>query len=114
MSELVLLAFRAMKHAVPHDLEPEIAKKVTEKAWDAYRARFEQYNPTISWGSDTKANVGFSAKGLTVSGTLELKPQAIEMDLEVPFLLRPFRKKAVEVIEREIRNWIGKAKAGEL
>ena len=38
----------------------------------------------------------------------------IEMDLDVPFVLRPFKGKAMGVIEEEIKKWIAKAKAGEL
>ena len=36
------------------------------------------------------------------------------LDLDVPFVFRLFKSKAVEVIEREVRVWIDKAKRGEL
>ena len=38
----------------------------------------------------------------------------IVMDLDVPFLFRPFQKRAMEVIEREVQVWIGKARSGEI
>lgn len=109
-----LIAFGAMKHAVPHNLAPEKARLVAEKAWESYQSRFSQFQPTLSWETDAKANVAFRAKGIAVSGTLTLLDKAIEMDLSVPFLLKPFRKKALDVIEREIRSWVDKANRGEI
>ncbi len=102
------------KHVVKHDLGPELAKKATLEAWKSYSARFAKYEPKSEWVTDSKANVQFTVKGVTLKGTLELVPHAIEMELEVPFLFRPFRKLALEVVEEEIRKWIDKAKAGEL
>ena len=39
---------------------------------------------------------------------------SIELELDVPFLFRPFRKQAIRVIEEEVQEWIEKAKAGDL
>lgn len=103
-----------MKHAVIHDLDLATSRQVTEKAWESYRERFAHYNPTIKWETDRRAVVGFRAKGVALTGSLELREGAIDMDLEVPFLLKPFRKKALDVIEREIRHWVEKAKRGDL
>ena len=102
-----------MKHAVPHDLGPERAKKVAEAALAAYEKKFAKYQPRAQWTSDTRASISFKAKGMSLSGTLEVRGNAIEMDLDVPFLLRPFQGMAVGVIEGEIKEWIAKAKAGE-
>ena len=35
-------------------------------------------------------------------------------ELDVPFLLRPFKKKAIDVIEQEIKKWVKKAENGEV
>lgn len=103
-----------MKHVVKHDLDLAVAKNVMEKAFGAYKEKFEKYNPTLNWTSEHRGDLAFEAKGAKIKGAVELKPGAIEIDLEVPFLLRPFTGKAVEVIEREIQKWVGKAKAGEV
>lgn len=103
-----------MRHAVKHDLDQEKAKKAAQKAWEAYSERFSEYNPQANWTSDTHADISFRAKGIHLKGSLELPPGEIVMDLDVPFVLRMFQKKAVEVIDREIKHWVGKAKAGEL
>ena len=53
-------------------------------------------------------------KGVSLKGSLEVNEKDIALDLDVPFLLRPFKGQALQVIEEEIRSWIGKSKAGQL
>lgn len=103
-----------MKHSVPHDLDVPTLRRVAERALAAYQERFAKYNPVAVWRDATHAEVSFNVKGVSLKGELELLPKAIEMDLDVPFLLRPFKSQALGVIEEEINKWIGKAKAGEL
>ena len=64
--------------------------------------------------SPTRAEISFNVKGMSLSGTLEVQPKAIEMDLDVPFLLKPFKGTAISVIEEEIKSWLAKEKAGQL
>lgn len=103
-----------MKHTVAHDLGRERAKGVAEAAWNSYSARFSSYSPTCHWDTESKANIGFKVKGVSLKGSLEVNETDIALDLDVPFLLRPFKGQALKVIEEEIRTWIGKSKAGEL
>lgn len=103
-----------MKHSVSHGLGKAKAIEVCKKAFDSYKERFAQYNPTANWVSEDRADIGFTAKGINLKGGLEVFDNKIEMDLEVPFLLRPFKGKALGVIEEEIQKWIGKAQKGEL
>jgi hypothetical protein len=103
-----------MKHAVPHDLGQEKAKQVTEAAWQSYCARFSNYNPTCDWTSANHAKIGFNVKGVSLNGAIEVRDSSIDLEMNVPFLLKPFTGKAVSVIEEEIKKWIAKSKAGEL
>ena len=103
-----------MKHTVTHDLGQDKAKRVAQAAFDAYKARFAEYQPKANWVNDRRADISFSVKGISLKGSMEVGPSTIDMDLDVPFLLRPFKGKAMGVIEEEIRKWIGKAKAGEI
>ena len=103
-----------MKHVMPHDLPPELAKKAAEKAFDAYRERFAKYDPTLTWVSETQAEATFSAKGIILVGNMYLRPTEIAFELDVPFVFGMFRKKAMEIMERELRIWVAKAKAGEI
>ncbi|MEZ4225570.1 MAG: polyhydroxyalkanoic acid system family protein [Polyangiaceae bacterium] len=103
-----------MKHSVHHGLGKAKAKEVAIKAFDSYKERFAKYEPRATWVSDERADISFRAKGISLSGSLEVRESAIDMDLEVPFILKPFKNKALSVIEDEIKHWIGKASAGEL
>jgi hypothetical protein len=95
-----------MKHVLHHDLDVEQSKKVAEKALREYQERFSRYNPTLVWLTDRRAQVNFAAKGMAISGFVELTPGAVEVDLEVPFLLRMFRKPAMKVLEDELKRQI--------
>lgn len=103
-----------MNHSVPHDLDTQTARRVLERAFDAYKERFSDYRPTMRWATEKKALINFHARGMSFDGSMELVDKAVAIELEVPFLLRPFRGRAIEIIEREIRAWIAKAKAGAL
>jgi len=103
-----------MKHQIAHDLESNLAKEAAVRAFEAYQKRFANFSPTMDWVANNKARIGFSVKGVKLEGSIDILPRAIELDLDVPFLFRPFKGKAIEVIEREVRNWLAKAKNGEL
>jgi hypothetical protein len=103
-----------MKHVVKHDLDQGLARKAADKAWEAYSERFSKYNPKATWTSETHADIEFTVKGMHLKGSIDLEPGGIALELEVPFVLRVFKKQAIDVIEKEIQKWIDKAKAGEL
>ncbi|HKO47629.1 MAG TPA: polyhydroxyalkanoic acid system family protein [Polyangiaceae bacterium] len=100
-----------MKHSVPHDLGQERAKKVAESALATYSQKYSNYNPQVSWKGPNKADISFKVKGMSLSGSLEVLASSIDLDIDVPFLLRPFKSQALGVIEGEINEWIKKAKA---
>jgi len=100
-----------MKHTVSHDLGQERAKKVTESALSSYAEKFAKYSPKTTWTTPNKATISFSVKGMSLSGAVEVKDKTIELELDVPFLLRPFQGQAISVIEGEIKSWLAKEKA---
>jgi len=103
-----------MKHVVHHGLGKAKAKEVAEHALSAYKERFAKYEPHANWEGADKANITFNVKGMKLKGALLVDEQDIEMELDVPFVLRPFKGKALGVIEEEIKKWVAKAKAGEI
>lgn len=103
-----------MKHTVVHGLGRDQAKKVAESAWQSYSSRFSEYSPSCTWTNDYKAQIGFKAKGISINGELEVNDKDIGIDLDVPFLLKPFKNTAIKVIEEEIQKWIAKSKAGQI
>jgi len=100
-----------MKHSVPHDLGQARAKKVAESALATYAEKYANYHPSVKWTGPNKAEISFKVKGMSLAGSLEVLERAIDLDIDVPFLLRPFKSQALGVIEGEINEWIKKAKA---
>ena len=92
---------------VPHKLDDAQARAAVEKAFDHYRTKYATYKPRLKWLDEHRAEVSFTAKGVTLSGTVVLTPGQIVMDAKVPFLLKPFTKKAVAAIESEMHKWLG-------
>jgi|RhiMethySRZTD1v2_1073278.scaffolds.fasta_scaffold12768_2 putative polyhydroxyalkanoic acid system protein len=103
-----------MKHSIAHDLGQARARQVADAAFQNYKERFSKYNPTAHWKNDRSCEIAFTVKGMTLRGSVDVTPSNIEMDLDVPFLLRPFKGTALGVIEDEIKKWVTKAKAGEI
>jgi hypothetical protein len=91
-----------------------LAKKAVDKAFESYSKRFADYHPTLEWVNDQHAKAGFSVKGISLKGEFGITPKVIELELDVPFVFRIFKNKALEVIEREVTQWVAKAKAGEI
>lgn len=103
-----------MKQSVPHDLGLDAASKATKAAIDAYSKRFAEYSPWVEWSSETAAKLGFTAKGLSLKGALSVAEKEIVIELDVPFLLKPFSGKAMSVVKEEITEWIEKAKQEQI
>jgi hypothetical protein len=98
-----------MKHSFSHCMDMDTARRTADAAWESYRMRFESFNPNIEWVGEYRAMIGFSAKGLSLKGELEIKPGRIDIALDVPLIFRILKKRAIEAIEKEIRAWEAKA-----
>jgi hypothetical protein len=48
---------------------------------------------------------------MSLNGAVEVKDKSIDLELDVPFLLKPFQGQAISVIEGEIKEWLAKEKA---
>ena len=59
------------------------------------RRKFAKYSPQTRWVTENRATISLNIKGMTLSGSLEVQAHSIDLDLEVPFLLRPFKSQAV-------------------
>ncbi len=103
-----------MKHTIDTGLGLELSKKAIGKAMEEYNARFAEYNPRFEWTTDTRGEFGFKAKGVSLGGTIVVRDQKVDVDMDVPFLFRIFQGKAMSVIEEQVRMWVERAKRGEL
>jgi hypothetical protein len=104
-----------MQHIIKHDLSPELAKKAAERAAEYYTQKWEKYDATTTWTSDTHAEITFHVKGVNVAATVDLQPGQVVIDMtKVPLLLRPFKNMALDVVQKTMEKWIVKAQNGEL
>ena len=103
-----------MQHSIPHDLPIDLARRATRAALDSYRERFASFDPGCDWPDDDHARVWFSARGLRLDGRIAVATDAVLLELDVPFVFRPLRSTALRIIEEEVREWIERARVGEL
>jgi hypothetical protein len=95
-----------MKHVLQHRLDLATSKQIADQAFAQYQKRLAKYEPTMCWLDDQHAEVQFEVKGIAMTGSVELRPGSVEIDLDVPFLFRPFRGIAIRVLEEELRMLI--------
>ncbi len=103
-----------MTHDIPHDLDFDLAKLAAEKAAESYSKRFAEFNCQYKWVSNTRMELSFRVTGKSLKGAMDIKTNKLSLGLDVPFVFRPFRGKAVSIIEGEVNAWIAQAKRGEL
>lgn len=103
-----------MKHTIDTGLDKALSKKAIDKAMEDYKARFAEYHPRFDWTGEDRGEFGFKAKGVSLGGRIAVRDRAIDVDMEVPFLLRVFQGKAMKVIEDQVKHWVERAKKGEL
>ena len=106
---------KSMEYSVEHGLDDRSrVREVVERAYDSYKERLADYNPSLTWVDDAKAKIGFRVLGKNIETFLTVTEKTVEMIGDLPFMFRPFQKKIVSVVGREVEKWIAKAKAGEL
>jgi hypothetical protein len=103
-----------MKHRIAHNLPLPLAQKATRAALEAYRQQFPQFKPGGEWLDAGRAKVWFQTPAGRLDGAVNVVKDAVELELDVPFLLRPFKGQAISIIENEVNIWIEKARRGEL
>lgn len=103
-----------MKHTIETGLDKALSRKAIERAMDAYRARFVDYEPRFQWTGDDRGEFSFRAMGVTLHGQIVVRDRAVDVDMHVPLLFRVFQGKAMRVIEDQVNLWVGKARRGEI
>lgn len=103
-----------MRHVVAHELGLELACQAARAACADYASRFARFEPKVVWSDPQRGEVRFQARGVQLVGRFEVRADRMILDLDVPLLLRPLQGRAVQVIDRELRRWIERARAGEL
>jgi hypothetical protein len=97
----------AVKHSVSHPLSTVDAKRAIEAAFAEYSQRFSGFAPQLQWPAPELAQVGFTALGRKIEAQVRVLDRALEVDIDVPLLARPFLGRAKAAIDREVARWVG-------
>lgn len=103
-----------MKQTIAHDLPVDLARQAATAALAYYAGRFPQANIRADWRGPHEAQVSMTIKGFTLKPRIAIRLGAIDVDVEIPLLARPFEGRARARIERELAMWVDKARRGEL
>jgi hypothetical protein len=97
------------RHVLPHPLDDAGARALIGQAFSHYAERYPAAKLQLVWTSDTRAELEGLARGLKMKARVELQPGRCLLDVDVPFVLRPFQDLAQRAIEREVKRWLERA-----
>ena len=98
-----------MKHVFSHNIDFETAKRAVDMAWESYKERLAKYRPSLEWVDDSMAKVGFKVGSIAFRCEILVGSTEFEVSASVPAIFRMFKKRAILVIEDDIRKWTAKA-----
>ena len=98
-----------MRHTVRHTLAPDKAKDVLEHALGAYREHYAEYQVETGWADEETAEIGFRMTGKQVRGKIKVCPDCYDIDLELPWMYRPFTQRIAGAVEQELQRWLARA-----
>lgn len=101
-----------MQHRIPHKLSAPLARLVTRKALDSYVQRYPEFKPTGRWTSPDRAEFQLSALGAKVNGVIVVAAGSVDLDIDVPLIIEPFRKKVTAMVDEEVSLWLKWAAEG--
>ena len=98
-----------MKHSVEHPLEPARARDLLDRALATYREHYAENSVETSWIDERTAAVDFEVTGRRVAGCITVCDDCYDIDLRLPWMLRPFKRRIAESFETELQRWIARA-----
>jgi hypothetical protein len=87
-----------------HARDPGRVRALLEEALAHYRDRHPRASPKMTWLGPDRAELSAHVRGIRLTGHVTLLPGAVEVD--VPFLLRPFQGLAISRVEHEVARWL--------
>jgi len=90
-----------MQHRILHTLLPAEARSLVDELFATYAPRYARHDPELEWLEPTRARFGLAVAGRRVEGVLTLEPDAVAIDANVPWALRPFHHLAMRWLDRE-------------
>src|SRR4051794_39555199 len=100
-----------MKHRFLHGVDQDRAANAVKQAFQHYHRRYPNYGLDLAWTGPFSATLSFRAKGLAIRCDLAIEPDAVEVEVDLPLILRPFQGRVKTLAEREARVWIERLSA---
>lgn len=98
-----------MKHSVDHPLEPAKAREVLDRALHTYREHYAENSIETVWLDERTASVDFHVTGKRVAGSITICDDCYDIDLDLPWIFRPFKKRIAQSLDSELKRWIAHA-----
>ena len=91
---------------IPHQLPvPEVARRARE-ASRLLAHRYPSARPRVAWADEQHAVVEVHLLGATLRASVSIEPGEVVVEGHVPFLLRPFAKRARARVVEEMTQWL--------
>ncbi len=98
-----------MKHSVQHPLEQAKARELLDRALDTYRAHYAEHSVETCWVDEHTAELDFEVTGKKVAGSITVCEDCYDIELKLPWMLRPFKRRIAQSFETELQRWIARA-----
>lgn len=94
-----------MRIAIPHNTTPQKARRIIERKLKDAQNQYGNYAEEIvhEWDGDTLL-VSLKAKGLKVTGTLEITETDVIIDGKLPLIAKPFESKIRNAVALEAES----------
>ncbi len=98
-----------MKYSKAHGLgSTERARALVDEAFAYYREQFASYNPVATWSSPEQGPLTVEALGKKLAVHVSLTNDRVDLEGDLPLLLRPFSSKITSVLDGKIAEWATK------
>lgn len=99
-----------VRRRIPLDAElsrdPARLRALVDEALAYYQSRYPRAAPEVTWHSPERAELRVQVRGIKLAGQVSFHPDAVEVAVEVPFLLRPLQGLAITRVEHEVTRWL--------
>ena len=95
----------SLKLKIPHHLPQQEALSRIKQLMSKLKVEQKEKisNVKEDWNGET-GNIEFTAQGFHISGMIQVQPQSVDIDADVPFAVSLFKGKIKNVIEQEAKE----------
>lgn len=99
-----------MRIAVPHNTTKDAARQIVDRKLEQLLSEFGGRAEEVEhqWTADTLQFKG-KARGISISGTVEVTPEVVIVEAKLPLLAKPFGGRIRETVEREAEGMFRQA-----